>query len=367
MEKNFMALNNFIKAACLSTCLGLASGSALANVATNGGLEVYDTNDSDHFFKLTGKMQLDQNIFHLGSKNISSSLDLRAVQAKVEGGVGKDLSYSFRLKRDGNSVVMDQSQVTYSGFNSWSKVSVGQVSMPYGLQTGFTEDALATGMFRPNASKEALGMSLTAWNDKVGLTCSVHQPSSNALTSVANLDTAARLSFAPLMRENLVLHLGANAYMQKNSGSFSYSLANNSEDSMELVLDAGASKRGFCIDAAVSRGPLFLQAELHQVSVGKEQQAKGYNVEASYALTGETRQYDKVKGSFSGLKTERDGGSWQVSARHSAVHMDKSIKRTVGASVAWTVNNNLTVLANYENAISENYLGALSLRLQAAW
>jgi len=367
MEKTFMALNNFIKAACLSTCLGLASGSALADVATNGGLEVYDANDSDHFFKLTGKMQLDQNIFHLGSKNISSSLDLRAVQAKVEGGVGKNLSYSFRLKRDGNSVVMDQSQITFSGFNSWSKVSVGQVSMPYGLQTGFTEDALATGIFKPVASKEALGMSLTAWNDKVGLTCSVHQPSSNALTSVANLDTAARLSFAPLMRENLVLHLGANAYMQKNSGSFSYSLANNSTDSMDLVLDAGASKRGFCLDAAVSRGPLFLQAELHQVSVGKDQQAKGYNVEASYALTGETRQYDKVRGLFSGLQTERDGGSWQVSARHSAVHMDKTVKRTVGASVAWTVNNNLTVLANYENAISENYLGALSLRLQAAW
>jgi len=368
-----MALNNFIKAACLSTCLGLASGSVLANtnVETNGGLNVYDSSDSDHWFNLKGKMQLDQNLFHVGSGNISSSLDLRAVQAKVQGGVGENLSYSFRLKRNGQSVKMDQSQVSYSGFNSWSKVSVGQVSMPYGLGTSFTEDSLATDLFSPSTGDDALGVAVTAWNDKVGFTCSFHQPSNAALTSAAGLDTAARLSFAPLMRDNLILHIGANGYMQQTSGNFKSKLANNGGSNVQLALDSGSQKRGFCLDAAVLRGPLFLQAEVHQVSVGKKEQARGYNVEASYALTGESRDYNKVTGAFSDIKTEIDGGSWQVSARHSGVHMgsdDTAVAhRTVGASVAWTVNNNLTVLANYENAMDKDKNGALSLRLQAAW
>merc|ERR1712151_1009832 len=200
---------------------------------------------------------------------------------------------------------------------------------------------------------DALGVAVTAWNDKVGFTCSFHQPSSTSLTSAAGLDTAARLSFAPLMRDNLILHVGANGYMQQTSGNFKSKLANNGEGNVQLALDAGSQKRGFCLDAAVLRGPLFLQAEVHQVSVGKDQQARGYNAEASYALTGESRDYNKVTGEFSNIRTERDGGSWQVSARHSGVHNGEDAHRTVGASLAWTVNNNLTVLANYENMLKD--------------
>jgi len=364
-----MVLNNFIKAACLSTCLGLASGSVLANtynVESNGGLRVYDSNSSDHWFNLNGKMQLDQNFFH--ASNINSSMDLRSVQATVKGGVGEDLSYSFRVKRSGDSVAMDKSQVTYAGFNSWSRVSVGQVSMPYGLGTSFTEDSLTTDLFSPNANN-SLGVAVTAWNDNIGFSCSIHQPTSDAVNSVARLDSAVRASFAPLMRDNLTLHLGLNAYVQQAAGSFSSSLAHNanSDNAVTLQMDKDAQKRGFGVDAAVLRGPLFLQAEFHQVSVGQSENAMGYNVEASFALTGESRSYDKITGSFGSITTDRDGGSWQVSARHSGVQYDNKMHRTVGASLAWTVNNNLTVLANYENALTQNRQGALSLRLQAAW
>jgi phosphate-selective porin len=368
-----MALNNFIKAACLSTCLGLASGSILANtVETNGGLNVYDANDSDHWFRLSGKMSLDQNLFHVAAGQVDSTLELRNAQTTVQGGVGQNLSYSFRLKRGGdNSLSMDNATVTYSGLNSWSKVSVGQVSMNYGLNTSFTEDSVSTQVFKPTASNDALGVSVTAWNDKIGFSCSVHQPSDAHVTNVGSLDTAARVSFAPLMRDNLVLHVGVNAYYQQNSdNSVSHQLAHSANHSSNVLSTIGTHKRGFGVDAAVLRGPLFLQAEAHQVSfLGSDDvsSAFGYSVEGSYALTGESRSYNKTSGSFSNLTTERDSGSWQVSARHSAVHQDATdTYRTVGASVAWTVNNNVTVLANYDNAIAQK-LGAFSLRLQAAW
>jgi phosphate-selective porin len=311
-------------------------------------------------------MRLDQTLTHNGNSDFQGSLSVRSLEATMQGGVGSNLSYSFRLKRNGK---MDKAQVTYSGFNSWSKVSVGQVSMPYGLGSTFAENSFATQVFAPESGSDAVGVAVTAWNDKMGLMFSVNQPNSNAAVStVASLDTSARLSFAPLNRDNLILHLGANAYMQQSNDNYDAKLVNAGEDNVSL--DLNGQRRGFGLDAAVLRGPLFMQAEFHQVNVGDDNStAFGYNVEASYAVTGETREYNKVKGSFTQLNTENDGGSWQVSARHSGVHQgDESKHRTVGASVSWMANNNLTVLANYENVISsDNNAGALTLRLQAAW
>lgn len=365
-----MVLNNFIKAACLSTCLGLASGSVLANnVETNGGLNVYDANDSAHWFRLSGKMSLDQNLFHVAAGQLDSSLELRAAQTTVQGGVGQNLSYSFRLNRGGdNSLSMDNATVTYSGLNSWSKVSLGQVGMTYGLGTSFTEDSVSTQVFKPTAGNDALGVSVTAWNDKIGFACSVHQPSNAHVNNVGSLDTAARVSFAPLMRDNLVLHLGMNAYYQQTAdNTATHRLAHSSTHTTNVLSTAGTHTRGFGVDAAVLRGPLFLQAEAHQVTylgANAANSAYGYSVEGSYALTGESRDYNKVSGSFSSLRTERDSGSWQVSARHSAVHQDAvDTYRTVGASVAWTVNNNVTVLANYDNAPAQTPLCLITVEV----
>jgi phosphate-selective porin OprO/OprP len=375
-----MVLNNFVKAACLSACLGLASGSVLANnVETNGGLHVYDANDNAHWFNLTGKMQLDQTFYHNtvdGKNSVSSTLNLRRVQTDLKGGLGQDLSYSLRLSRNGNNVQMGKAQVTFSGFNSWSSVSVGQVDMPYGLDNStFTEQNVARSVFAPSAGDEALGVAVTVSNDKLGFKVAVNQPSSQSIGNPGEFNTSARLSFAPLVRDNMVFHLGLSAHLQQMNGgnvTFTPKLAKHGASSLQAITDTatGDSQRGFGIDAAVLRGPIFLQGEFHTTTFqGKPApvaEAWGYSVEGSYALTGETREYNRVNGSFSDLSTDRDSGSWQVAVRHSAINVKNANLRTVGASVAWTVNDNLSVLANYDNALEQKQ-GALSLRVQAAW
>jgi hypothetical protein len=84
-----MVLNKFIKAACLSACLGLASGSILAsgnyNLETNGGLKVYDENNNDHWFRLSGKVKFDQT-FYFNTESDSkfkSNANLRSVEASL--------------------------------------------------------------------------------------------------------------------------------------------------------------------------------------------------------------------------------------------------------------------------------------------
>jgi len=368
-----MALNNFIKAACLSTCLGLASGSVLANtnVETNGGLSVYDSENSDHWFKLNGKMQMDLGLHHdqqSGSQAFSSTFNLRSVQATVKGGMGQDLSYSFRLKRGrgvDKSVSMDQARVAYAGFNSFSKLTVGQVDLPYGLSSNLTESSIANHVFSPSSNDGSLGLSLTCWNDHFGVTYALKQHDKEKVNHVGSLDSAARVSFSPFNRDNLVVHLGASAHFVQNEKAKTY----NGTSSSVVENNGTGAQRGFGLDAAVLRGPLFLQAQAHQVSyLGSDASPSvlGWTVESSYALTGESRDYDRIKGSFGNLKSTGDS-SWQLTVRSSGLQQHNGdFHQMLGANVAWTFNNNLTLFADYENAL-ENNKGALSLRLQAAW
>merc|ERR1712216_626896 len=129
------------------------------------------------------------------------------------------------------------------------------------------------------------------------------------------------------------------------------------------------AQRGFGLDAAVLRGPLFVQAQAHQVSYlgqNASNSVLGWTVEGSYALTGESRDYNRINGSFGNLKSTGDS-SWQLTVRSSGLQQHNgAFNQMLGANVAWSFNNNLTLFANYENALRDNN-GALSLRLQAAW
>jgi len=399
-----MVLNNFIKVACLSTCLGLASGSILANsnynIDTNGGLKVYDTSNNDHWFHLSGKVQFDQSVYHSFNNNknqrISQNNDLGGVEVDLKGGIGQNTSYQVRLNRKADgSLNINKAQLNYSGFNEWSRVSVGHIGMPYGLDTGssFLERSLATSMFAPSSG---FGMGLDAWTDKVGLRVALTQPKSTKDDSGERLNASFRLSCAPYNTDNLIFHMGLSGqHVTSDHGlgnAFNNNLSANSEfnararDNVEAETgdQKVSSYNVVSADAAVLRGPLFVQGEYHKaahtlVGEGEAVNAMGWNVQASYAITGESRDYNYQKGSFSNIRTERDSGSWEVALRHSFVrcHQGKDMKSeasTLGGSVSWVANNNITVLANYIHTPlisggndNVNTEGSLSLRVQAAW
>ena len=392
-----MELNKFIKAACLSTCLGLASGSILANgnynLETNGGLRVYDENNNDHWFRLSGKVKFDQT-YYLGdvasnNTSLDSSANLRAVDATLSGGLGRDTSYkvSFSTGKDG-SFNLNKAAVNYSGFNGWSKVSIGEVGSPYGAEnasaTSFLEKSLVTSAFTPGAG---LGVAVNAWTDQVGVRFAVTQPkqTNQKQSGFDQLSSSLRLSFAPVNTDNLVLHLGFSGQLMTTAkddfnAKFSTHLESRGKRGKAVlnVDEQGVKQvRAFAMDAAMQRGPLFLQAELHRADLNKGDNnlaLRGYNVQATYALTGESRNYDYKTGGFTGLNPSSDSGAWEVSVRNSYLDMSAANgdnARNLGASVAWTANNNVKVLANYVHTTSAkaeaNNVGAFAVRLQASW
>jgi phosphate-selective porin len=318
-------------------------------------------------------MQLDASFNH-GEGSVNSSMNLRSVKANLKGGVGQDTSYSFSLSEKNGSTSLDKAQLSYSGLNSWSSVTVGQVSMPYGLDSGstFLEDNPAKSHFAPK--KGNLGVAVNAWNDKMGFSVAVSQKGKE-FSSVEDLNTSARLSFAAITRDNLTVHLGLSGYSQNAPSKEDFRTKLVHDGKSLLMSERTVEQRTSCfgLDAALLRGPVLLQAEYHHANFGGNvKNAMGWSLEGSYALTGESRSYDYRKGSFSELATSRDSGSWEVSLRHSNVRVNAEDKadnwQLFGASVGWTVNNNVKVLANYVNNPSEEKAeGALSLRVQAAW
>lgn len=392
-----MELNKVIKAACLSTCLGLASGSILANsnfnLETNGGLKVYDENNNDHWFRLSGKIKFDQT-YYLGdaaenNSNLDSSANLRSVDANLSGGLGRDTSYNvnFTTGKDG-SLNLSKASINYSGFNGWSKVSVGEVGSPYGSEnasaTSFLEKSLVTSAFNPEAG---LGVAVNAWTDQVGVRLSVTQPKQTDLeqSGFDQLSSSLRLSFAPVNTDNLVFHLGFSGQLmttkkaELNAKFNTHLESRGKRGKAVLKVDEQSVKqvRAFAMDAAMQRGPLFLQAELHRADLNKGENnlaLRGYNVQATYALTGESRNYNYQTGGFSGLTPASDSGAWEVSVRNSYLDMSASngnSARNLGASVSWTANSNIKVLANYIHTTSTkeeaNNIGAFAVRLQASW
>jgi phosphate-selective porin OprO/OprP len=415
LEKIFMVLNNFIKAACLSTCLGLASGSILANanynIDTNGGLKVYDKTHNDHWFQLNGKIKFDQTFFHGDiSGPIQSSANLRSVNANLSGGIGTDTSYALNLSSKGSALHVDKANISYSGLNNWSKVSIGQVSSHYGLEgsskfNSFLEKSVSTSIFAPTES--GLGVSVDAWTDKVGMRWSMTQSTKSELGSESDpLSTSLRLSFAPLNTENLVFHLGfSGRYHTSNVVADTDGKGKVGDSNIRLSSVVEAKSRNTAnkidtgrinassyhvvgLDAALQRGPVLLQAEYHRAHFNKNKNTDislhGWNVQASYVLTGESHAYNYKTGGFTGISPDRESGAWEVSLRHSSVNLHKEDinggeAKTFGGSIAWTANDNLTVLANYiHSAITppaqlngesegKQTAGAFALRVQAAW
>lgn len=152
----------------------VASGPAFAagmTVDTRGGLEVFELDENNYWFKLSGRLFLDQVFFDAEDDNQDNSLingpsafpsgaHIRSARVTLRGGVGHSWVYKWDI-----DVVDDvgrtnanfgEAFIGYSGCkNFW--IALGQVSIPFGLEnwqsandTVFMELSLPTTAFAPD-------------------------------------------------------------------------------------------------------------------------------------------------------------------------------------------------------------------------
>lgn len=245
-----------------SVGVALSSGAALANlhVSSKGGLTVLDPNDSTYWFKIGGRLHLDQTLFSGDAddkrSDYPSGANVRRAWVDFNGGVGDCLSYLLRLDMRGdttsNSVMFQEAYLSYSGFAQNSSVAVGQFGLPFGLENWsstndlmFLEPSLMTSTFSwvpepglytdstdtattttpyygipPSSGLRGLGLyGDIALCNMFTIAAAVTQPPSGSSTTLNTgrndrWTWSARVTYSPVHTHDRVYHFGLSARSQ---------------------------------------------------------------------------------------------------------------------------------------------------------
>lgn len=380
----------------------VASGSAIAGsmtVDSNGGLEVFELDNPNYWFKIGGRLHVDTAFYDGGDHERSkfpSGSHIRRGRLTLKGGVGNNWVYkvdfdhydqaSRQLGNPGRAQ-FGEAFIAYNGCrNIW--VALGQVSMPYSLEgwasaneTMFMENSLAVSSFAPNY---LIGLYAEWHSDMFTLAGAIGHPQagsrqtgdvlSNAPATVPGAGPAgsdpgsdpltfgARLTFSPVHDSYTVYHAGVSyrhQYLQENANLTVFATPPVIRARQSPLLftnippNSVNSYNVFGAELAGRWGQWMISGEYIHTSVDRDGSFNnvddprnppgdlsyyGYYASISYVLTGETKEYDFVSGTFGRVHPKSSKGAWELVARHGYV---KLLDNAVLASlpVPWVVPN----------------------------
>lgn len=356
----------------------------------------FETADGAYSFKVGGFAQIDAGIFKDDRKDHPDGTNIRRARLNFSGTLAKDFKYKIENDFAGNSSTLTDVYLEYAGFKPTS-ITVGQFKEPFGLETltsdtftSFIERA-STNLFSPDRKIGVMVSSygtidpLGAWTASLGGFGS--GTSSTTSTDDESRDITGRITLAPIADKTQVIHFGvAGSHRIPDSSSDSFSFSSRAENqlssaSSDLAVNTGTISNADSVnllglEAAGVYGPFSVQGEYVRAAVnrnsGVEPTFGGYYVEASYFLTGESRNYNASTGRFERTKpmwplsvSEGSWGAWQVMARYS--NLDLNDKTILGGQlkdttfgIKWIPNNHTMITANYimsnsdSNAVTPN-------------
>lgn len=337
---------------------------------------------ADHWMKVGGLAQFDQVFFdgdNLDAQAYPSGSNIRRAYLAVNGGFSDAWTYALRTDFAGNLAAAGNSASGSSVLDAYlsyhpvehAYVAVGQKLPSFGIENEtadhslmFLERSLVSTAFRPAYS---IGVFGGIHGDMLNLTASVYQLADKVqqLGTLPGSDPiafASRLTFAPIMENDEVLHFGA---------SYLYQDQHNSHNSISFTTAPEAVARGtagfaspanangvssygiYGLEAAAQWHSFNLQGEYFHASinqnVGADLSYHGYYAQLGYVLTGETRPYCFKTGAFHHVKPTSKDGAWELAVRHSRLAFAVAEHNTT-VGLNWWVNDNVSFAANYIRA-----------------
>lgn len=380
---------------------------ALPSLSSDGGLKWVEPSNPDYWFKVGGRLQLDEVIF-TGSfrdkkSNFPNGANIRRVFAEFQGGIGKDFEYQLNLSFKAAVVDFDRAFIDYKGLASHTFIRVGQfkplLSLEYyssDLNYLFLEVSLASSTFFVNIDK-ALGiLGSTAIHDLFTCSAIVYQPRQlNTLTSPRvdsinnywkaaksdRLGEALRITYSPIHSAGQVFHLGVIGRHQSLNHSYAgmevvqidlfstkpEAMARNTSSLINTTNNIRASSYHHAVaETAAILGPVTLMGEYHKVKVLRVPRLnhrdvgnvdfRGWYAQGGYVLTGESRTYDFENGTMGSVAPRSSCGALEALVRFSSVNLiDKNVyggrEHNTTLGLNWFVNDNVRLSFNYIRAI----------------
>ncbi|MGZ8400256.1 MAG: porin [Methyloceanibacter sp.] len=380
------------EAAAATTAAANAGGSDLDLKVKWKGAPEFTSGDGKKFkFKVRGRLHTDYNGIdqdeHITGEGDISAVELRRARLGVEGVVFYDWKYKFEVDFAGDEVAIKDAYVAYA--NWWKSVELSEIragnqyvyasleETTSSNYTTFMERASFTEAFLPSVEADrqigaAILLGDEHWSFQTGYYgASVGE--ANDMPGQEEFDTdkmtaVVRGTIAPINREvngvHQVLHLGGsyrhrdagtlndcgaavcddgdlNALYQYRARGADLHLADRFVDTPQIF----SSDDMWHLEAAFVWGPFSMQGEYSQLEAdipGNIQSLgiadttdprvsptyNGWYVDASWYLTGETRNYEASTGVFGRTKVKKPvfGGSggwgaWQIAGRYDVIDL----------------------------------------------
>lgn len=323
-------------------------------------------------------LQLDYSRYSDDKADLADGSELRRSRLSTSGVLLKDWQYRFEYEFSGTTGVTD-AYVVYNVLKPFI-VTVGQFKQPIGMEAlasdknvTFMERGLPFAFIPPRAPGVMLGSSGYNWSVSGAVS---GEPVGNAgKTGDQGYGVASRITYAPLLTSEQMIHVGLGASWRKPSSENSTAapkfstvqfrskpesdvLAQRFVDTGEIKITDQYGIEG--LELAGACGPASFQSEYHFVQVkrdiGSTLNFSGWYAQLAYTLTGEMRPYKADKGIFDGIRPManlgKDGwGAFEVAARLSDIDLsDANInggkERNIAAALNWYLNPFLRVSAN---------------------
>ena len=377
-----------------------------ATVNTDDGFKVISANSANSV-QVGTLQQLDFAHYRDDGADFSNGSELRRSRLSVSGTFAQDWQYRVEYEFSGATGVTD-AYVSYGGLRPLS-VTLGQFKQPFGMDAlaadrnvTFMERGLPFAFVTTRAPGVMLGTSRSNGSINGGF---FGEPVGNAQAGDEGYGAVGRVTFAPVLGPDRVIHLGLAATWRKptyenstnatgdkfatvrfRSRPESNILAQRLVDTGEIA-DVDQYRIGG-LELAAQLGAATLQSEYHQVQVKRDSRStlnfSGWYAQLAYTLTGEARPYKADRGIFDGIRPSRrfgkDGwGALEVAARLSAIDLTEDditggTERNATLAVNWYLNPYLRVSANYVAVLDVKGGGfardepsTFQLRMQFAW
>lgn len=338
------------------------------------GLEVKSA-DGDFALQVGGRLHVDGSFFREDGERLGNNTAVRRLRAELKGRIWRDWSFSSAVEfEEDGEIELRSNYLTYEGFE-WVDLVVGKFKEPFSLEELSSSNDITF--------MERAGVNVFTPGRTIGVGADAHgdhwTAALGAFGSEEDLDgedeideswaVTGRGTWAPLVEQGRVLHLGASASHRDFNSGATLEFGQDLEEGITGVdfLDTGTLEEVERLvrvgtELAAVYGPFSFQAEYIRAMMDRgaglsDVDFDGWYAYASWVITGESRQYRKSKGVMGSVQPRRrldEGGpgAWEVGLRFSRLDLsdgdvDGGARDTLTLGLNWYVNPNIRFMANY--------------------
>jgi phosphate-selective porin OprO and OprP len=349
--------------------------------------------DGDFSIKFGGRMHADYTN-HSGESELPTNnrpingTQIRRGRIALSGTVYNDYDYMIEPDFANDNVSIKDLFLVYHGFNFDTplELTLGHQkhAMSMEIQESsndimFTERSFVSALTVPFFDR-AIGINAKAfgpnWNVQSGFYGDSMGSSADSTDNNEGRGFGIRGTWAPIMEEGKLLHLGANYGYRKTSDSgranssaprFRYRTTNMSDlEIVDATLNDMEDVQTGLLELSAMYGPLSFQSEFAKSDVSRDSNADvdftAWYAQVGYTLTGESRTYKGSDGEFKRLSPKKEfslkkgtWGAWEVAARYDEIDLEDGIvaggeAKRVSLSLNWYLNDDVRILAGYTRA-----------------